>query len=210
MLDKANSVYYFEVAGEEDKTIISLRESVETFLFIQAMILLSISLSRMSLQSVDEVGNAFLINKVLVGASSMNVVRQAVHDYDKELTLAINTLKCHMKMDISTKKDKIYNNIYPVEWRRVRKFFPRMGYCEGNIINVRKENNCNNYMMKFDGDNDDGVFWYQDEYNKYLYEESILVGDVSFRFIKTFKGGLFFSGRVISIEHNEKIKCKYD
>ena len=34
-----------------------------------------------------------------------------------------------------------------------------MGYCEGNIINVRKENNCNNYMMKFDGDNDDGDFF---------------------------------------------------
>ena len=115
MLDKANIGYYFEVVGEEDKSIMSLRESVETFLFIQAMILLSISLSRMSLQSVDEVGNEFLINKVLVGASSMKVVRQAVHGYDKELPLAKNTMKRHMKMDIGTKKDKIYNNIYPVE-----------------------------------------------------------------------------------------------
>ena len=44
----------------------------------------------------------------------MKSVRQQLHEYNKELILVIHILKCRMKKTIKIKKDKIYNNIYPV------------------------------------------------------------------------------------------------
>ena len=63
-------------------------------------------------------------------------------------------------------------------------------------------------MIKFDDDEEE--IWNQDNYDEYLFEESIPVEGVDFRFINKFKSSLFFNGCVISIDHNWKIKCKHD
>ena len=77
-----------------------------------------------------------------------------------------------------------------------------MGWFKDNVININEKKNYNSYKINFEDSNED--IWYQEEYNKYLLETSILIGEIGFRFIKIFNCGLFFSSYVISIEHNGK------
>ena len=77
-----------------------------------------------------------------------------------------------------------------------------MGWFKDNVININEKKNYNSYKINFEDSNED--IWYQEKYDKYLLETSILIGKVGFRFIKIFNCGLFSSSYVISIEHNGK------
>ena len=100
------------------------------------------------------------------------------------------------------RRNESNDNIDQANQKYVSKFFLHIGCSEGNIINVSNINNCNTYEIKFEDYDED--IWNQEKYDKCLFEASIPIGEVSFRFINKFKGGSFFHGRVISIKHNEK------
>lgn len=127
--------------------------------------LLIIGVSRLSLQSVVEVYNDFLMNDALFGTSSMNTVRHTVNDYDKEIHLIIDFLKHNMMLALNIKRNESNDNSDQVNQTNIRKLFPRIGWFEGNIIINSKENNCNIYEIKFEDGDDDTCN--QEEYNKY-------------------------------------------
>ena len=79
-----------------------------------SMSLLNIGLSGLSLQSVVEVGNKFLMNEICVGILSIKLVRQVVNDYDKELPLPINTLNRCMMLAINIRIYETNDNTYQV------------------------------------------------------------------------------------------------